>query len=200
MNLPELCLRRPVFAAVANLVIIAIGLVAATRLPVRELPDIDAAQISIRTDYRGAAPQVMDSQVTEIIEAAVAGRGGGRLHRKLVGTGRQRRARALRLDPRHRRRRQRHSRRRRPRDLAPARRGRRAAHLQERRRRRPDHAHRDHLDPLERGRDHRLRRPLSGRPPRHARRRRLGRASTAAAATRCASGSTPRRWPRASWR
>jgi multidrug efflux pump len=76
MNLPELCLRRPVFAAVANLVIIAIGLVAATRLPVRELPDIDAAQISIRTDYRGAAPQVMDSQVTEIIEAAVAGVAG----------------------------------------------------------------------------------------------------------------------------
>jgi multidrug efflux pump len=76
VRLPELCLRRPVFAAVVNLIVIAVGLVAATRLPVRELPDIDAARITISTDYRGAAPQVMDAQVTEVIESAVAGVAG----------------------------------------------------------------------------------------------------------------------------
>jgi len=76
MRLPELCLRRPVFAAVVNLIVIAVGLVAASRLPVRELPDIDAARITISTNYRGAAPQVMDAQVTEVIESAVAGVSG----------------------------------------------------------------------------------------------------------------------------
>jgi multidrug efflux pump len=78
MTLPELCLRRPVLAAVLNLIVIAVGLVAATRLPIRELPDIDAARVTISTDYRGAAPEVMDAQVTEVIESAVAGVAGVR--------------------------------------------------------------------------------------------------------------------------
>ena len=78
MTLPEFCLRRPVFAAVLNLLIVVVGLAALSRLPVRELPDIDAAAATIRADYPGAAPAVVDSQVTQVLEAAAAGLPGVR--------------------------------------------------------------------------------------------------------------------------
>lgn len=76
MTISDICIRRPVFATVLSLLIIVIGLIAASRLPVRELPDIDAATVTVRTDYVGAAPEVIDTQITEIIEAAVAGIAG----------------------------------------------------------------------------------------------------------------------------
>ena len=41
MNLSELCIRRPVFATVINLLIILVGVVCYTRLPVRQTPKID---------------------------------------------------------------------------------------------------------------------------------------------------------------
>lgn len=78
MNLPEICLRRPVLAAVVNLLVIVIGLVAMGRLPVRELPDVDAATVTITTAYTGAAPEVVDAQITEVVESAVAGVAGVR--------------------------------------------------------------------------------------------------------------------------
>lgn len=76
MTLPELCLRRPVLATVLSLLIVAIGLASLQRLPIRELPDVDAATVTITTNYFGAAPEVIDTQVTEIIEAAVSGIAG----------------------------------------------------------------------------------------------------------------------------
>ncbi|MEO1511217.1 MAG: efflux RND transporter permease subunit, partial [Planctomycetota bacterium] len=53
MTLPELCLRRPVLATVSSLLIVVIGLVALSRLPVRELPDVDSATVTITTGYFG---------------------------------------------------------------------------------------------------------------------------------------------------
>ncbi|MEO1686665.1 MAG: efflux RND transporter permease subunit, partial [Pseudomonadota bacterium] len=76
MTLPELCLRRPVLATVSSLLIVVIGLVALSRLPVRELPDVDSATVTITTGYFGAAPEIIDTQITEIVEAAVSGVSG----------------------------------------------------------------------------------------------------------------------------
>ena len=61
MSLPNLSLRRPVLVTVLNLLIVLIGAVAMTRLPVRELPQVDAAWVTVRVDYTGAAPEVVDS-------------------------------------------------------------------------------------------------------------------------------------------
>ena len=58
MSLPGFFIRRPVFAAVLSMLIVVIGLVSLTRLPVRELPDVDAATVTISTNWRGAAPRV----------------------------------------------------------------------------------------------------------------------------------------------
>lgn len=76
MTLPALSLRRPVLATVLNLLIVLIGAVALTRLPVRELPQVDTARITVRVDYTGAAPDVVDSQVASVIEGALAGISG----------------------------------------------------------------------------------------------------------------------------
>jgi multidrug efflux pump len=76
MTLSELCIRRPVFATVISLLIVAIGIMSLTRVSVRELPDVDTATVTIRTAYQGAAPEVVDTQITEKIESAVAGISG----------------------------------------------------------------------------------------------------------------------------
>lgn len=76
MNLSEICIRRPVFAAVISLLIVVIGLAVLDRIPVRELPDIDTATITVSTTYRGAAPEVINTQITEIVEGAVSGISG----------------------------------------------------------------------------------------------------------------------------
>lgn len=73
MSLPHLSLRRPVTATVLNLLIVLIGAVAMARLPVRELPQVEAAQVTVRVEYTGAAPDVVDSQVASVIEGALAG-------------------------------------------------------------------------------------------------------------------------------
>ena len=68
MKLSELSIRRPVFATVMSLVIILFGIVSYTRLPVREYPDIDPPIVSIETDYRGASPSVVETEITDVLE------------------------------------------------------------------------------------------------------------------------------------
>ena len=54
MKLSEISIQRPVLAAMMNLALVLFGLVALTRLPVRELPDIDPPVVSVLTVYPGA--------------------------------------------------------------------------------------------------------------------------------------------------
>lgn len=74
--LSDLAIRRPVLAAVASLLIIVFGIGALTQLPVRELPDIDTAVVSVRTTYTGAAPEIVDIDITEVLEGSIAGIAG----------------------------------------------------------------------------------------------------------------------------
>ncbi len=76
MNLPEFCIRRPVFSTVLSLLIITFGLAGLMNLPVRELPDVDMAVVSVTTAYTGAGPEIIDTDITEVIEGAVAGVAG----------------------------------------------------------------------------------------------------------------------------
>ncbi|WP_319824132.1 efflux RND transporter permease subunit [Thalassovita sp.] len=72
MTLSDISVRRPVLAAVANLLLIVFGITAVSDIPVRELPDVDNAVVTVSTNYRGAAPEVIDTDITETIESAVA--------------------------------------------------------------------------------------------------------------------------------
>ena len=66
MKLSEISIERPVLATVMSLVILLFGILAFTRLPVREYPDIDPPIVSINTFYRGASPSVMTSAAMPI--------------------------------------------------------------------------------------------------------------------------------------
>jgi multidrug efflux pump len=76
MTLSEISIRRPVLAVVMSLLIVAAGLMSLSRLPVRELPDTDAASVTVATAWPGAAPEAVDSQITERIESAISGVSG----------------------------------------------------------------------------------------------------------------------------
>ena len=73
MKLSELSVKRPVFATVISLMLVIVGLMALTRLPVRELPDVESPIISIETDYLGASADVVETKITQVIEDRVAG-------------------------------------------------------------------------------------------------------------------------------
>ncbi|SLN09675.1 putative efflux pump membrane transporter TtgB [Roseovarius gaetbuli] len=72
MTLSDISIRRPVLAAVVSLLIVIFGLAALRSVPVRELPDVDNAVVTVTTTYRGAAPEVIDTDLTETIEGAIA--------------------------------------------------------------------------------------------------------------------------------
>ncbi len=73
MMLSDLSVRRPVFAAVAAIVLCVIGAAAFFFLPVRELPDVDPPVVSVSTSYAGASAEVIENRITEPIEQQVAG-------------------------------------------------------------------------------------------------------------------------------
>jgi multidrug efflux pump len=73
MMLSDIAVRRPVFAAVAAIILCVVGLAAFTALPVRELPAVDPPQVSIQTTYTGASAEVVEERITQIIEQQVAG-------------------------------------------------------------------------------------------------------------------------------
>jgi multidrug efflux pump len=73
MILSDISVRRPVFAAVLSLLLVLIGIVSFTRLPVRDLPAIEPPIVSIDTTYRGANAQVVENQVTQILEDRISG-------------------------------------------------------------------------------------------------------------------------------
>jgi multidrug efflux pump len=73
MTLPETCIRRPVFATVLSIVVLLVGLISYSRLSVREYPRIDEPVVTVQTKYTGASAEVVESQITKILEDSLAG-------------------------------------------------------------------------------------------------------------------------------
>jgi multidrug efflux pump len=73
MQLPEISIRRPVFATVLSLLILLVGWVSFTGLTVREYPKIDEPTVTVSTSFTGASSEVVESQVTKTLEDSLAG-------------------------------------------------------------------------------------------------------------------------------
>ena len=73
MQLSDLSVRRPVFAAVIAVLLCIVGIVGYLSLSVREYPDTDPPIVSVETSYTGAAASVVETRITQIIEDSVAG-------------------------------------------------------------------------------------------------------------------------------
>ncbi|TCN83382.1 efflux RND transporter permease subunit [Shewanella fodinae] len=73
MILSDISVKRPVFASVISLLLIAFGLVSFDKLPLREYPNIDPPIVAIDTNYRGASAAVVESRITQLVEDRISG-------------------------------------------------------------------------------------------------------------------------------
>jgi len=76
MSIPRFAIERPVMMMMISIIIILLGCISLTWLPVDLLPDIAQPTISVRVNYTGVGPLEMESLVTRTLEqqlSAVAG-------------------------------------------------------------------------------------------------------------------------------
>lgn len=72
MNLPRLCVSRPIATSMAAFIVVVVGLFALSRLPIDLLPNVSLGTITVRTNYPNASPEEMERLITERIEEAVS--------------------------------------------------------------------------------------------------------------------------------
>ena len=72
MSLSSVSVKRYVFAAMLNALIVLFGVVAYDRIGIERLPNIDLARISVLTRLEGANPEIVDASVTNVIEGAIS--------------------------------------------------------------------------------------------------------------------------------
>ncbi|MGQ0589940.1 MAG: efflux RND transporter permease subunit [Sphingosinicella sp.] len=73
MKLSDLSVKRPVFAAVLAMLVAVVGVIGFFSLSVREYPDVDPPIVSVETRYIGAAANVVETRVTQVLEERLAG-------------------------------------------------------------------------------------------------------------------------------
>jgi len=86
-TLAEICIRRPIFAAMLILALVVVGSVAYQGLGVDRFPSVDVPTVSVRTALPGGAPEDVETEVTEEIEKAVNTVEGIRELRSVTMTG-----------------------------------------------------------------------------------------------------------------
>ena len=73
MSLPELSIKRPVLAWMLMAGLIVFGGIAFMRMGISELPDVDYPVVSVNIRLEGAAPEVIETSIVDIVEDAVMG-------------------------------------------------------------------------------------------------------------------------------
>ena len=67
----QVSLKNPVFATMVMLAIVVLGLFSLQRLKVDQFPNIDFPVVVVLTEYPGASPEIVESEVTKKIEEGV---------------------------------------------------------------------------------------------------------------------------------
>ena len=86
-TLAEICIRRPVFATMLILALVVVGAASWFRLGVDRFPSVDLPTVSVRTTLPGAAPEEVETEVTQRIEEAVNSVAGIDQIRSISGNG-----------------------------------------------------------------------------------------------------------------
>jgi HAE1 family hydrophobic/amphiphilic exporter-1 len=76
MSIPRFAIQRPVMMSMISCIVVLLGAISLSRLPVDLLPDIQQPTISVRVNYTGVGPQEMEELITRPLEqqlSAVAG-------------------------------------------------------------------------------------------------------------------------------
>ena len=66
MSLARASVARPVFTSMVTLIVVVLGTVSLSRLQIDLLPSIELPTITVRTEYEGADPIVIERLVTQI--------------------------------------------------------------------------------------------------------------------------------------
>ncbi len=72
MTLSDFSIRRPVFTVMITMVIVAVGIVALSRLPVDLMPEITYPTLNVMTSYENTGPEEMEELITRPIEEAMS--------------------------------------------------------------------------------------------------------------------------------
>ncbi|MDR2781599.1 MAG: efflux RND transporter permease subunit [Holosporaceae bacterium] len=72
MQISELCIKRPVFSTVLTLMIVVLGIICQSKLQMRKDPRIEKSVIVVESEFPGASPKVVESQITRILEGEFA--------------------------------------------------------------------------------------------------------------------------------
>src|SRR5438105_571260 len=73
MTLSDVSIKNPVFAVMLSAAMIVFGYLGYREMGVSQFPEIDFPVVSILITHEGKAPETMESDVTDVIEDAVAG-------------------------------------------------------------------------------------------------------------------------------
>jgi len=68
VNLPELCIRRPVMTTLVMMAVVVFGIVAHGFLPIAELPNVDFPTIEVSASLPGASPETVAASVATPLE------------------------------------------------------------------------------------------------------------------------------------
>ena len=67
----KVSLKNPVFATMVMLAFVVLGLYSYQRLKIDQFPNIDLPVVVVSTEYPGASPEIVESEVTKKVEEAV---------------------------------------------------------------------------------------------------------------------------------
>ncbi len=76
MNISSISINRPVLATVISILIVLFGAIGFGFLGVREYPSVDPPVITVTTNYVGANADIIESQITEVLEESINGIAG----------------------------------------------------------------------------------------------------------------------------
>ncbi|HMX05002.1 MAG TPA: efflux RND transporter permease subunit [Chitinophagales bacterium] len=76
MNISSVSINRPVLATVISILILLFGIIGYSFLGVREFPSVDPPIITVTTNYTGANADIIESQITEVLEEQINGIAG----------------------------------------------------------------------------------------------------------------------------
>ncbi|MFC1839907.1 efflux RND transporter permease subunit [Thermodesulfobacteriota bacterium] len=72
MTLAEFSVKRPIVITMLTLIVVILGVVSLSRLRIDMLPSVELPNLSVRTSYPGASPEVMERLVTQPLEEIIA--------------------------------------------------------------------------------------------------------------------------------
>src|SRR5262245_48728570 len=71
VGLADLCIKRPVFATMVNVLLVVLGLFAYQKIGVDQLPNVELPVVTVTTTLRGASPEEVETSISKPLEEII---------------------------------------------------------------------------------------------------------------------------------